>query len=105
MPVMNFDLEDGLPPVNFALSPEDAERFMAFMDECHEIKNSMSEQDMIDALRYRFIRDDRFIGTDNNYMTKTGDLRISIWCSKVTKMKGEVLDRAIDKARAAQEKS
>src|SRR5688500_2000418 len=35
MAVMNFDLEDGLPPVSFDLKPYDAERFAAFMSECH----------------------------------------------------------------------
>lgn len=34
MPVMNFDLEDGLPPVSFSLNANDAERFVAFMAEC-----------------------------------------------------------------------
>lgn len=34
MPLMNFDLEDGKPPVSFALKPADAERFEAFMAEC-----------------------------------------------------------------------
>lgn len=34
MPVMNFDLEDGLPPVSFSLKESDAERFVAFMAEC-----------------------------------------------------------------------
>lgn len=35
MPVMNFDLEDGLPKVSFTLMPDDANRFMAFMEECN----------------------------------------------------------------------
>ncbi|SEO79236.1 hypothetical protein [Nitrosovibrio sp. Nv6] len=34
MPVMNFDLEDGLPPVSFSLKEADCVRFMAFMAEC-----------------------------------------------------------------------
>lgn len=34
MPRMNFDLEDGLPRVSFDLTPDDAERFCAFMAEC-----------------------------------------------------------------------
>jgi hypothetical protein len=40
MPWMNFDLEDGNPPVGFSLKLEDAERFVAFMDECQRIKES-----------------------------------------------------------------
>jgi hypothetical protein len=35
MPLMNFDLEDGLEPVSFTLKLGDAERFMAFMAECN----------------------------------------------------------------------
>lgn len=35
MPMMTFDLEDGLPPVSFSLREADAERFMDFMAECH----------------------------------------------------------------------
>ena len=38
MPVMNFDLEDGFPPVSFSLKPEDCKRFMDFMAECQQIK-------------------------------------------------------------------
>lgn len=34
MPVMNFDLEDGKPPVTFTLKESDTVRFMAFMAEC-----------------------------------------------------------------------
>jgi len=44
MPLMNFDLEDGLPPVSFTLKPQDAERFMAFMDECQAIKEQAQPQ-------------------------------------------------------------
>lgn len=40
MPQMNFDLEDGLPPVSFSLKLGDAERFMAFMAECQAIKDA-----------------------------------------------------------------
>jgi hypothetical protein len=35
MPVMNFDLEDGKPPVTFTLKEADTVRFMAFMAECN----------------------------------------------------------------------
>lgn len=38
MTVFNIDLEDGEAPVSFVLKPYDAERFMAFMDECHELR-------------------------------------------------------------------
>lgn len=41
MPVMNFDLEDGKAPVSFTLKPEDAERFMAFMNECNKAVKDM----------------------------------------------------------------
>lgn len=40
MPVMNFDLEDGLPPVSFSLKTVDCDRFMKFMAECQAIKDS-----------------------------------------------------------------
>ena len=36
MPIMNFDLEDGQPPVSFSLRSVDAERFMAFMNDCNK---------------------------------------------------------------------
>lgn len=36
MTVMNFDLDDGLPPVSFALKPADANRFAAFMADCQQ---------------------------------------------------------------------
>lgn len=35
MPVFNFDLADGRPPVTFSLSLTDGKRFMAFMAEAH----------------------------------------------------------------------
>lgn len=38
MPVMNFDLEDGLDPVSFTLKHEDAERFAAFMQHCFDLE-------------------------------------------------------------------
>lgn len=49
MPQMNFDLEDGKPPVSFVLKPEDCARFVAFMRECDEGKKN--------AERYRRLRD------------------------------------------------
>ncbi len=39
MTVMNFDLEDGKPPVSFNLKLEDCERFMEFMAECQSVKD------------------------------------------------------------------
>lgn len=48
MPVMNFDLEDGKPPVSFTLKPADVQRFVAFMGECHAANK--------DAARYRWLR-------------------------------------------------
>lgn len=36
MPQFNFDLMDGKPKVSFVLHGEDADRFMAFMAECHK---------------------------------------------------------------------
>jgi len=39
MPIMNFDLQDGKPPVSFSINNEGAERFMAFMAECVEARN------------------------------------------------------------------
>jgi hypothetical protein len=44
MPQMNFDLEDGLPPVSFSLKTDDADRFMQFMQECNDIKTSAAPQ-------------------------------------------------------------
>lgn len=50
MPIMNFNLEDGKPPVSFNINGEGAERMMAFMDECtkslhkaREIRNQALE--------------------------------------------------------------
>lgn len=40
MPIMNFDLEDGKPPVSFSINTEGAERFIAFMAECQAIRDS-----------------------------------------------------------------
>lgn len=48
MPVMNFDLEDGKPPVSFTLKPDDCARFVAFMKEC--------DASLADAARYRWLR-------------------------------------------------
>ena len=64
MPVFNFDLEDGKPPVTFNLKPEDAARFMGFMAQC--------EGDQKDAARYRWLRDKapgeiHFDHTEDNY--------------------------------------
>jgi hypothetical protein len=39
MPVMNFDLEDGKPPVTFTLKESDTVRFVAFMAECDRALN------------------------------------------------------------------
>jgi hypothetical protein len=38
---MRFDLEDGQEPVSFSLNPEDAERFVKFMAECHEHRQAL----------------------------------------------------------------
>lgn len=43
MPVMNFDLEDGLPPVSFSINGEGAQRFMNFMAECQAIRDSATQ--------------------------------------------------------------
>jgi hypothetical protein len=40
MPVFNIDLEDGKKPVSFSLSSSDAKRFMDFMAETQQIKES-----------------------------------------------------------------
>ena len=40
MPVMNFDLEDGLPPVSFSINGEGAERMMNFMSECQQDRDA-----------------------------------------------------------------
>jgi hypothetical protein len=40
MPVMNFDLEDGLPPVSFSINGEGAERMMNFMAECQQNRDA-----------------------------------------------------------------
>lgn len=43
MPVMNFDLEDGLRPISFDLKAQDCERFMEFLAECQAIKEVLAE--------------------------------------------------------------
>jgi len=45
MPIMNFDLEDGKPPVSFSINNEGAERFMEFMAECQAIRDSVKQAD------------------------------------------------------------
>lgn len=40
MPVMNFDLEDGLPPVSFDLKAQDCVRFVQFMADCDKALKS-----------------------------------------------------------------
>ena len=47
MPVMNFDLEDGLPPVSFSLKSDDCDRFMAFMAECQAIKEAQPKREWV----------------------------------------------------------
>lgn len=79
MPVFNFDLEDGKPPVTFNLKPEDAARFMGFMAQC--------EGDQKDAARYRWMR------ATTNYVTSKGQ-RIELTVP-------EELDAAIDSCIAA----
>ena len=49
MPVMNFDLEDGLPPVSFSLKTKDCERFMEFMAECQAVKDQPQRKPLTDA--------------------------------------------------------
>jgi len=41
MPVMNFDLDDGLPSVSFTLKYEDADRFIAFMQHCYDLEQTV----------------------------------------------------------------
>jgi hypothetical protein len=41
MTVFNMDIEDGKPPVTFTLKPDDAGRFIAFMDECTGYKKAL----------------------------------------------------------------
>jgi len=48
MPQMNFDLEDGEPPVSFPLNQANCVRFVAFMRECEDGKNN--------ARRYQLLR-------------------------------------------------
>lgn len=40
MPWMNFDLQDGKPPIGFDLKPDHCERFMEFLAECQALKES-----------------------------------------------------------------
>jgi hypothetical protein len=56
MPVMNFDLEDGKPPVTFTLREADTVRFMAFMAECDRALNGRAAKpavpdDLVELLR------------------------------------------------------
>lgn len=43
MPVINIDLEDGMPKISFSLKNEDADRFINFMAECEEYKSINTE--------------------------------------------------------------
>ena len=49
MPVMNFNLEDGLPPVSFSLKTEDCKRFLEFMAECQSIKDAPKPMPLTDG--------------------------------------------------------
>lgn len=40
MPQMNFDLEDGKPPVSFSIRADDCARFVAFMAECEALRKA-----------------------------------------------------------------
>jgi hypothetical protein len=57
MPWMNFDLQDGKPPIGFNLKPDDCERFMEFLAECQTLKESAGSSDQrpydeaVEALR------------------------------------------------------
>ncbi len=75
MPVFNFDLEDGKPPVTFNLKPEDAARFIGFMAQC--------EGDQKDAARYRWLR------ATTNHITSKG--------RRIELASPEELDAAIDR--------
>lgn len=82
MPQMNFDLEDGLPPVSFVLKPEDCARFVAFMRRCDEGKKN--------AERYQLLRR----GQHWSVINGIGDT-----------LRADQLDAAIDAATATQEAS
>lgn len=48
MAVMNFDLEDGLPPISFTLRNDEVTRFMDFLAECQAIKESPQRKPLTD---------------------------------------------------------
>lgn len=77
MPVMNFDLEDGEPPVSFNLKPEDCDRMMQFMHECSAMKNN--------GERYVYLRDEHIGNDPESINLPHGD--------------SPGLDSAVDKAR------
>lgn len=49
MAQMNFDLEDGLPPISFSLKTDDAKRFIDFMADCNAAVKLGN--DLLDALK------------------------------------------------------
>ncbi|AFJ01975.1 hypothetical protein Q7C_806 [Methylophaga frappieri] len=51
MTQMNFDLEDGLPPVSFVLKPNDAERFAKFMADCTAVINGANKPVQAEQMR------------------------------------------------------
>lgn len=65
MPVMNFDLEDGLPPVSFSLKTEDCERFMEFMAECQAIKEEPQRKPL---------KDEQIDSIADKFTVHTGDM-------------------------------
>jgi len=101
MTVINFDLEDGLPKISLTVKPDEALRFMKFLDECQSIKNAVIgipiSDDAADARRYRWLRNevkDWYIGpsfsTYNDVVVEGKYLDLSAG--------GVALDSAIDAA-------
>ena len=74
---MNFDLEDGKPEVGFMLKPQDAARFVKFMQDCSAAT--------ADAERYQLLRR----GQHWSVIDGIGDT-----------LRADALDAAIDAARA-----
>ena len=51
MPQMHFDLEDGLPPVSFGITADDAERFCRLINKCNQaLKENEILKKQIDGL-------------------------------------------------------
>lgn len=96
MAVMNFDLEDGLPPVKITLNIEDTERFVVFMHECEQIRNTPQRTPLTDEEIEKLIFKSGGHKSTQNLMSNPMQVRehIELWDERIY-----AFARAIESAR------